>query len=153
MYLDEPFKGKGVFINMKARALLYILPPLIFSIPLSEGTLYSMLQLLVGGLVFWIPYWVALFLSGYKVKPGVSYDTEDEQSINTYYPIVPSSPENFLQANTVNDYACKPIVPLSMDYSCHDIHATNNRTIGPMSDASFVTVNTACGRMYIPLDR
>ena len=57
---------------MKARALLYILPPLILSIPLSEGTLYSMLQLLVGGLVFWIPYWLALFLSGYKVKPDAS---------------------------------------------------------------------------------
>ena len=135
------------------RKWLYIVPPVVLSIFLSNGTRLNTLEFFIGGFIFWIPYWVALFLSGYKVKPEVSYDTQDEQSINTYYSIVPSSPENFLQANTVNNYAFKPIVPLAMDYPYHDIHAGNNRTIGPMSDAPFVTVNTACGRMYVPLDR
>ena len=57
---------------MISRKWLYIVPPVVLSIFLSNGTRLNALEFFIGGFIFWTPYWVALFLSGYKVKPDVS---------------------------------------------------------------------------------
>jgi hypothetical protein len=57
---------------MRLRTWFYIVPPVLISFALSDKTLTNVFLYFVAGMIFWIPYWVALFLSGYKVKPDVS---------------------------------------------------------------------------------
>ena len=84
---------------MISRKWLYIVPPVVLSIFLSNGTRLNALEFFIGGFIFWIPYWVALFLSGYKVKPelvdgsfvsSTNFLPNDFSQKNGFMPIVAS---------------------------------------------------------------